>query len=97
VIEPLAPPKLVSQPGMPDVMSHRRARVRCGCAAYVGVRLDNMEAAVAALPCGPGHRRLLEHFQVLFSESLEHPTERDLDEVTNELLERASRELGVAV
>lgn len=81
--------------GDPVLVSKERATLPCGCAVYVGLRVDTKEVATAAIPCKSDHRVLMEQFNSDLAKSLENPTDRLLVEVVNELLESIFELQGV--
>lgn len=78
-------PKIASTCGV-RVLSAVRAVLPCGCAAYVGERLDDGEGAVAALACSDEHHALMTTFMALIRASLETPLPVPLVEVCDEML-----------
>lgn len=73
-------------PGPPMVRANERAIVGCGCAAYVGVRLDNGEPFLGALACRPEHEGKVGQFLAAYHESLDRPQARPAVEVADEIL-----------
>lgn len=82
--------KVLRGRGCPTLLCRWKAEAACGCTLWVGIRLDNQEAATAAVPCRPGHRRLMERFNLLMGDSLVNPTDRPLIDVVAELLAQAT-------
>jgi hypothetical protein len=73
-------------PGPPMVRANERAIVPCGCAAYVGVRLDNGEMFLGATACSAEHEPKVGQFLAAYHESLDNPTDRLAVEVADEIL-----------
>lgn len=73
-------------PPNPDVAAKVRSVRECGCAVYVGMRLDTHEAATASLPCSPRHLDLIERFGVAFRASLMVPTDKTAVDVVDVIL-----------
>jgi hypothetical protein len=76
-------------------MVNGRVYLDCGCCAWIGVRVDNHEAATAIGSCSPEHRYVVEHFHMLLLESLAEPTGEDLIVVADRLLESTARFYGL--
>jgi hypothetical protein len=87
--------KLLINPPHPVIAVQSRAYLECECQALVGMRLDNMEAAVAASHCSEEHEPLLRHFHMLLRESTVEPTGDELVVVCDRLLAQAEQYSGV--
>jgi hypothetical protein len=83
-------------PGPPATVTTERAILECGCAAYVGQRMDNGEGAVIATPCSAEHRPLMAHFTLLYRESLVEPIAAPASEIAERLLDEARRHVPEA-
>lgn len=86
-------PTVLLMAGMPPLIVNARAMRDCGCSVFIGVRTDRMppEPATLAAPCTDEHMPLIEHFDLLFKESLVEPQPRKLVDVVVELLEQAEK------
>lgn len=82
---------LLRGPGKPLLLVNCCASLPCGCACYVGRRVDNQEAATGCMSCSPIHSGLIEHFNLLLMESLAEPLEVSLVDVCARLLDEARR------
>jgi hypothetical protein len=74
--------------GPPMVRANERAIVECGCAAYVGVRLDTGDPTLGATACSHEHREKVHAFLAAYHESLDDPSDRPAVEVADEILTR---------
>lgn len=74
--------------GPPMVRANERAAMPCGCAVYVGVRLDNGEAFLGATACAPEHEDTMGAFMAAYFDSLAEPQDRPAVEVADEILTR---------
>lgn len=70
----------------PVVMTDSRAVLGCGCAGYVGIRMDKGELVTVLRPCTPRHDGLMQRVQDALIASTRNPTGRPLVEVVDELL-----------
>lgn len=75
-----------AHPGPPAAVGRERAVAPCGCAVYVGKRLDNREPMIAATSCSDVHTGTMRDFLVAFEESLNRPEARPAAEVADEML-----------
>lgn len=72
--------------GPPPVVANTRAVAPCGCAVYVGKRLDNQEPFIGATACSDRHHGRMGDFLEAFKESLDRPEPTPAVEVADELL-----------
>lgn len=81
---------LLIGPGGPPILVQSTARLECGCACHVGLRVDNREPATGAIACSDAHDVLMDFFSNLVEESTiePHPTKSMVD-VAAELLSKA--------
>lgn len=93
MIERLPFPKVMFDPPNPLMGVKERAFIECGCSIWVGMRLDKQEIATMAVSCSPTHQDLIEHFNMLLSESTVEPTDEELVAVCERLLEETVRHL----
>jgi hypothetical protein len=91
MIERRGTPVILDDGVRPTVAAAWRAMLGCGCAIYVGRRVDNDEVATGAVPCSSEHRRLVNHATLLMRESLTEPSDELLVEVADRLLSEAER------
>jgi hypothetical protein len=70
------------------MIAKERAIMPCGCAAYVGLRMDTHDPTLGATACCHEHRGKVHAFLAAYHESLERPSDRDAVEVADELLTR---------
>jgi hypothetical protein len=85
-----ARPLVLIQPPLPAIAAVQRARLQCGCAVYIGRRVDNHQAATGAIACGDEHRELINRFNVALLDSLEHADDTPLLDVCDRLLLQAA-------
>jgi hypothetical protein len=93
MIERLDEPKLLINPPNPVLGVKERAYLECGCAVWVGRRWDNLEIATSAGSCSPEHDDLINRFNVLLFDSLASPSDVEVVQVCEMLLEQAEREI----
>lgn len=91
MIERLPKPKAWNIPaseGTPPLLSKERVVLDCGCAAYVGLRMDRSppEEAMVTKACSEDHLEKMSDFIKRYIKSLEEPQDRPAVEVAEELL-----------
>lgn len=89
--------KVISADGYPTLLCRWKVEMPCKCAVWIGIRLDNQEPATAGIPCwGLHHERMqrfnhhghMQRFNEEMAATLEHPTDRPLVDVVEEVLNR---------
>lgn len=75
--------------GPPMFLVQESAMLYCGCCCHVGLRLDKMMPATAAVPCSKEHVGLIQHFNLLLKESFTETQDKPLIEVLLPLLDQA--------
>lgn len=88
--------KTLAYPGQPTLVVAGRVTLPCGCAVWIGWRLDNHEVATAAAPHSDDHVEMMIEYNKQFQESLENPTDRPLVDVVSEYLQKVWDEVGTA-
>lgn len=78
--------KVLKQTGLPTLLCRWRVSLECGCGVLIGLRADNREAAVGAVPHAEEHRPLMATFNELMRKGLEHPSDRQLVDVVADTL-----------
>lgn len=78
--------------GFPAIVSVEHSILDCGCMAVVGARIDNQETSVAAIPCSDAHAPMMRRFYDRMAESLDHPQDRLLIDVVDDLMTTVERE-----
>jgi len=78
--------QFIAHPDRPTIVFDRHAAMECGCVCICGVRGDTGEAATASMACSDEHKPLMAIFQQALLDSLDHPEDREMVEVADELL-----------
>lgn len=85
------PARLVLSRPNPALLVNARAALPCGCAIYVGIRVDNHEYATLGRACSEEHERVVNAANVaLFDSLILNPTDRPLLDVVDEFLAEAA-------
>jgi hypothetical protein len=75
-------------PGPPLTVANERAVMPCGCAVYIGLRMDTHEPTLGATACSDAHKGKVHAFLAAYHESLDAPSDRPAVEVADEILTR---------
>lgn len=74
------------------VTANQRARLSCGCAVYIGRRVDNGDVATVAWPCSNAHRKTIAvRFNDAMKDTLPSESTEPLIDVVARVLQEAAR------